>query len=67
MAKARPCIHGEVCKEWMQLTDSIVPLRATCPRGCIHYRPKPKKTVEVDGQVIEIVSDGKVRLSIGNE
>lgn len=61
------CIHGEVCRAWMELTGSIAPLTTRCPMGCAYYRPKPKRVLECEGTLVEVISDGKVRVHIGSD
>lgn len=35
------CVHGEVCRAWMERTKQKAPLSNTCPFNCPLYERKP--------------------------
>ena len=35
-----PCIHGEVCREYLRQRRGII--CRTCPKGCSFYEPKER-------------------------
>ena len=37
----RPCIHGEVCREYLRQHKGII--CQTCPSGCRFYEPKRER------------------------
>lgn len=44
----RPCIHGEVCREYLRQHKGII--CRTCPTGCRFYEPK-RETAQLEAKL----------------
>lgn len=45
------CVHGNVCRAWMNITKTGCPLVATCPNGCPYFESKADIQDAILGEV----------------
>ena len=45
---AEPCVHGEVCREYLRQGRGIICV--TCPAYCPYYEPKEAEEEKPDGR-----------------